>query len=387
MISLLAKLFIKDSENYSDGRVRTKYGLLCGAVGIVINIILFGIKFFAGVLTGAVSVTADAFNNLADAGSSVVTMLGFRLAEQKPDSDHPFGHGRFEYISGFIVSLIIMLVGFELGKSSVEKIISPEPLEFSITAVIILVVSILAKLYMFLYNRRIGKRIESASLLAVGTDSISDCVATSVVLLCMLFSKLTGVNIDGYCGLAVAIFIMRAGVLSAVETVNPLLGQRPEKEFVDRIIEITMSYPSVTGVHDLVVHNYGPGNTMVSLHAEVPENSKLVEIHDVIDTIEQRLSSELGCSCVIHMDPGSVDDPIINELKHKVEGLVLAIDKDMTIHDFRVVPGANTKLIFDVVVPDSCRMTPDQVKKEVDRLCKILDESYQTVIKTDRKMF
>ncbi len=386
MISLLARIFIRDSRNYQDSSVRTGYGMLCGIVGIVFNIILFAIKFLAGILTGAVSVTADAFNNLSDAGSSVVTMLGFKMSCQKPDSDHPFGHGRIEYISGFIVSIIIMIVGFELGKASFQKIISPEAPEFSITAVLILLVSIAVKFYMFLYNRSVAKKIDSAALDAVSYDSISDCVATLAVLVCMLINKFFSVNADGFCGLLVALFIFWSGIKAAKETINPLLGQPPESDFVDKIICITMSYPQVTGIHDLVVHNYGPGRTMVSLHAEVPENSSLVETHDIIDRIETRLEDELKCSAVIHMDPVSVDDPIVLELRSKVEGLLTAIDKSITIHDFRMVPGKKTKLIFDAVIPYNLKMSDSEIKSEIDRLVKILDENYQTVVKIDKSL-
>jgi len=267
MINLLAKIFIKDRENTEDVSVRGKYGTLCGIIGIFFNIVLFLIKLIAGMISGAISVLADALNNLSDAGSSVITLLGFRMAEQKPDKHHPFGHGRIEYVSGLIVSMLIILVGFELGKSSVEKIFSPEPVEFSIVAVVILAISVLIKAYMAVYNFGIGKKIDSSAMRATGVDSLSDCVATSVVLVCLLVSRFFDINIDAYCGLAVSAFILFSGLRAAKETIDPLLGEPPSEEFIEKIASIVYSHDGIAGIHDLIVHDYGPGRTMISLHA------------------------------------------------------------------------------------------------------------------------
>ena len=303
MITLLSKIFIKNRERTDDPRVRNAYGSLCGIMGIILNILLFALKLFAGIISGAVSVMADAFNNLTDAGSSVITLIGFRMSGQKPDKDHPFGHGRIEYVAGFIVSLIILLVGFELAKTSVEKIISPAAIEFNLVAIIILACSVLCKAYMAFYNFKIGKRLSSAAMRATATDSLSDCIATAVVLICLMISEFAGVNIDAYCGLAVSVFVLFSGLRSAKETVDPLLGTPPTKELIDEIYSIVRTNKAIEGIHDLIVHDYGPGRMMISLHAEVPADADLLATHDMIDNIEKELREKLGCDAVIHMDP------------------------------------------------------------------------------------
>lgn len=289
MITLLSKIFIKDRKNYQDTKVRYAYGLLCGIVGIVLNVMLFAIKMVAGILGNSIAITADAFNNLSDAGSSVVTLLGFRLATIEPDPEHPFGHGRIEYISGLIVSGIIILMGFELLKDSVDKIIHPQATAFSGLVLFILIISILVKLYMAFYNRRLAEKIDSAAMRATGMDSLSDVAATGIVLLSMIISHFCGVQIDGICGVIVAVIILIAGFSAGKETVSPLLGQPPEPEFVDEIEKIVMAQEGIVGVHDLVVHNYGPGRVMISLHAEVPANMDIMYSHDVIDLTEHKL--------------------------------------------------------------------------------------------------
>jgi len=387
LITFLTKLFIKDADNITSPEVRGKYGSLCGALGIFLNVILFFGKLFAGILTGSVAIVADAANNLTDAGSSVVTLIGFKLSTQKPDRSHPFGHGRIEYITGFIISVIIMIVGFELGKSSVEKIIAPETVEFSVISVIILAVSVLVKLYMMLYNRKIGKKIDSTALHAVASDSLNDCIATSVVLISTVIAGLYRINIDGWCGALVALFIMYSGFMAARDTLSPLLGQRPDSEFVKRIEELVLSYDEVEGIHDLVVHNYGPGRVMITLHAEVSASADICHVHDAIDNIEQHLISELGCDAVIHMDPIAVDDAKTAELKHKVSELVKALDSSITIHDFRMVVGpTHTNIIFDIVVPYNFRLSDEDIKAETARLVKILDDNYNVVLKIDKMM-
>ena len=388
MVTLLAKLFIRKRtpEEAADSQVvRRAYGVLCGAVGIALNILLFLGKLFAGSLSGSIAIMADAFNNLSDAGSSVITMIGFRMAGQKPDPEHPFGHGRIEYISGFIVAIAILLMGFELLTSSIEKIVSPEPVAFSGLTAAILVVSILVKLYMCFYNRRIGKRIDSAAMRATAMDSLSDCVATTVVLAAMLIGHWTNLMIDGWCGLLVALFILYAGLNAAKETIGPLLGEPPSKELVEQIEQYVMSHESVIGIHDLVVHNYGPGRTMISLHAEVPASGDILELHDMIDNIEHGLREQMGCEAVIHMDPVVTDDETLTALCKTVRAFATEIDPAITIHDFRMVTGpTHTNLIFDAVVPYRCRLSDEAVRKAFEDRIRALDGNYFAVVEIDK---
>lgn len=384
MIGLLAKIFIKDDSSNPE-KTRGAYGKLCCFVGICLNILLFGIKLFAGIISGAISVISDAFNNLTDATSSLISLLGFRLSEQKADKDHPFGHGRFEYISGFIVSMLIILVGFELGKTSVEKIITPEAVEFSYVAVIILVVSIVIKAYMAFYNFRISKKISSAAMRATATDSLSDCIATTAVLMSLIIAKIFTVNIDAYCGLAVSGFILFSGLRSAKETIDPLLGGSPSEEYIKEITTIVYSYEGVKGIHDLIVHDYGPGRAMISLHAEVDAKADMLHTHDMIDNIENELREKLRCDAVIHMDPIITDDPMINEFKEKVATLVTCIDPGITIHDFRMVVGpTHTNVIFDVVVPFGIKKSDDEIRESVQTMVRALDGNYFAVINIDK---
>ena len=287
MVTLLAKIFIKDSEDKI--KQREAYGMLCGVIGILFNVLLFIGKFLAGTLSNSIAITADAFNNLSDAGSSIVTLLGFKLAGAKPDTEHPFGHGRIEYVSGLVVAAAILLMGYELVRDSIGKIMHPEETEFTLLVAVILIASILVKLYMAYYNRAIGKKLDSAAMKAVATDSLSDTAATTVVLLASIFTHFTGIKIDGYCGLVVGLLVGYAGFDAARETLNPLLGQPPAHEFVEKIDEIVMSHSEVCGMHDLIVHDYGPGRQMISLHAEVPAEGNILELHDVIDNIENEL--------------------------------------------------------------------------------------------------
>lgn len=385
MVKLLAKWFIKDHNDISSPDVRRKYGMLCGGFGIFLNFILFGIKLFAGIISSSIAITADAFNNLSDAGSSAVTMIGFKLAGQKPDGDHPFGHGRFEYISALIVSFIIIIMGFELGKSSVEKIINPEPVEFSIIAIAILCISILTKVYMFLYNRGIGKKLHSEAMRATAFDSLSDTVATAVVLICMLISRFTGLKIDGWCGVVVALFIIYAGISTIKDTISSILGKPADPELVQNIENIVRSYPEVVGIHDLIVHDYGPGRCMISLHAEVSENADIRHSHDTIDNIERRLQNETGCNAVIHMDPIAADDEQTIALKAKTSNIIKAIDPRLSIHDFRIVAGTtHTNLIFDLVVPFDKTIKAGELRKAVEKNIKQLGQNYYAVVTIDR---
>lgn len=384
MIEFLARVFIRHRDGLSPSALRQAYGQLCGAVGIGLNLLLFVGKLFAGTISGSIAITADAFNNLSDAGSSLVTLLGFRLAGRKPDPEHPFGHGRMEYISGLAVAGLILLMGVELGKSSLKKILSPEEIVSSPLVLAILAVSVAVKLYMFYYNRSIGKKIKSAAMSATATDSLSDAVSTTAVLIATLVGQLTGLNIDGWVGLLVALFILFSAYKAAKETLSPLLGQTPDPEFVERIEQIVLSYPEVLNIHDLIVHDYGPGRMMISLHAEVSADGDLLQLHDVIDNAEHRLKKELGCMAVIHMDPIITNDAHTDALRMAVAEKVKSIDPRLTIHDFRTVSGpTHTNLIFDVVVPYDVKLTADEVRRRIGALVKELDENYFAVVQVD----
>ena len=381
MISLLAKKFIKNREDVTSPAVRQAYGMLCGIVGIGFNVLLFALKLLAGTLSGSIAITADAFNNLSDAGSSAVTLLGFRLAGRKPDTDHPFGHGRIEYISGLVVAGLILLMGVELAKSSFDKILHPEEVAFSALALGILAASVCVKLYMWLYNRRIGRRIKSAAMEATAMDSLSDTAATAAVLLAMLIGKWSGLAVDGYVGLVVAMFILFSAYKAAKETLSPLLGQAPDPELVQEIRDIVMAHDTVQGVHDLVVHDYGPGRCMISLHAEVPAHGDIMEMHDVIDNIEKELAEKLHCQAVIHMDPIVTDDASVGVLRRQIAEVVKQVDPRMTIHDFRMVQGTtHTNLIFDAVLPFSSGKTPEQAAEEIRQRVRQLNGTYFAVV-------
>lgn len=387
MITLLSGVFIKNRENISDPEVRQRYGMLCGAVGIFFNLLLFGGKFLAGFLSHSIAITADAFNNLSDAASSIITLLGFKMAGQKPDSDHPFGHGRIEYISGLLVSILILFMAYELLKSSVIKILHPEELSYSPIILVILLMSILVKFYMAYYNRIIGNKINSAAMKATATDSLSDTLATTVVLLATLISHFTDVMIDGYCGVLVGLFILYAGINAAKDTINPLLGQAPDPEFVQQINDIVLSYEGVIGIHDLIVHNYGPGRVLISLHAEVPADGDILSLHDMIDLIEHNLRDTLHCSAVIHMDPVCVGDEETNRLKEEVAGYLAEIDTVLTMHDFRIVKGpTHTNIIFDVVVPYKFKMTDNEVVATITERIQQQNPNHFAVIEVDKKL-
>ena len=385
MITLLSKIFIKGSDDISSPAVRKAYGMLCSIVGILLNILLFAGKYTAGTLAGSIAVTADAFNNLSDAGSSVITLLGFRMASKRPDPDHPFGHGRIEYLSGLAVSLIIIVVGVQLGLESIDKIRTPEAVDASLLPMLILVASICVKGYMFLYNRSIGRRINSPGMLATSMDSLTDSVATLVVLIGMLINRFTGVNIDGWAGAAVALFIIYSGFSAAKDTISPLLGSAPDPELVQRIVDIVMAYPEVLNVHDLIVHDYGPGRLMVSLHAEVPGNGDIYELHDAIDTAEYELQKELGCTAVIHMDPVSTDDTKTGKMRDELKEAVDGLGYGISIHDFRIVDGpTHTNVIFDAVLPNDSPLTEDEAKSALETLVNSLWENCHPKVHIDR---
>ena len=381
MVTLLSKIFIKaDTKD-----ARKAYGSLCSILGIVLNILLFAGKYAVGVLSGSIAITADAFNNLSDAGSSFITLVGFRFAGKKPDLEHPFGHGRFEYISGFIVSVIIIVMGLELGHSSITKIISPEEIDTSATAVIVLIASIGVKVYMFIYNRSIGKRIDSAAMKATATDSLSDTITTGVVLISVLLCRFCNINIDGICGVMVACFILYAGYGAAKDTISPLLGKAPDEEFVEEIEETVRAHELVLGVHDLVVHDYGPGRVMISLHAEVPGDGDIYELHEEIDKIEREIREKLGCEAVIHMDPIDRNNGELKHIMAYMNEQVFNINPEMSIHDFRMVSGKErTNLIFDVVVPYDYKGTREELIGKIQKAATGLNPAYHVIVDIDR---
>lgn len=385
MVRKIAMAFVP--KDGTEVEKRSIYGMVCGFVGIFFNIILFIGKLLAGIITSSISITADALNNLSDAGSSIVTLAGFKLAAQKPDSKHPYGHGRIEYLAGLAVAAVILIMGFELFRDSIGKVLHPQDTEFSYVVIFILLASILVKCYMAYYNYSIGKEIDSAAVRAAAMDSMSDCIATGAVLVTTVLNHLYGWQLDGYCGILVSLFIMYSGIQAARDSVDPLLGIEPDEEFLQQIEDISLSFDeNIVGIHDLMVHDYGPGRKIISLHAEVPADSNMIQIHDVIDNLEKKLSKDLGCMATIHMDPVAVNDPEVKELKHQVADLVKEVLEAITIHDFRVVKGdTHTNLIFDMVVPFSCKCTDMEMADMVaDKIKEKLGNNYYAVIDVDR---
>ena len=385
MITLLSKFFVR--SDLSAEQTRTAYGKLCGIVGIFLNLLLFAGKFFAGLISGSIAITADAFNNLSDAGSSVVSLVSFRISEQKPDARHPYGHGRIEYLAGLIISAVIIVMAYELIKDSIGKIIHPEDTEWSVTILVILIASIFVKCYMAFYNSRLGKRYNAAALRATAIDSLSDCAATTAVLICTILSHVKGWRIDGYAGLLVGGFILFAGIRAAREVINPLLGEPPEQEYVERIEHLVLDFdPAILGVHDLMVHDYGPGRRVISLHAEVPAEGNVLELHDVIDNLEHKLCSELGCVATIHMDPVVTSDSRVDELRYQIIDILASINETISMHDFRVVFGpSHTNLIFDIVLPFDFPLPEDNLLADIERLVhERIGRTYFTVIQVDR---
>lgn len=388
MTKALIRLFIRDADKTKDARVREQYGVLSGAVGLACNVFLFLLKLTIGFLTGSISIAADAFNNLSDGLSCLISIVGFKVAGKAPDAKHPFGYGRTEYIAGLIVAFIIVLVGFEFLKTSADRIIHPEPVAFSGVLLAILTVSMLVKLWMGSFNSSIGRRIESPVLLAAGQDSRNDVITTLVVVLGMVAGRFTTLPVDGYVGLLVALFILWAGVGIVRDTVAPLLGEAADPEVAHNIAEIVRESEYIVGVHDLIVHNYGAGRSLASLHAEVPSDSDFVAVHEVIDEAEKRVWQRTGVYLVIHMDPIDVNNEHVTALRAQVDGVLRDIDEGLSMHDFRVVDGARQiNLIFDVVVPYSYG---ESAKRELlmqiyDRL-KAIDTRYNPVVTLDHQM-
>lgn len=387
MTKLLLKKFVKNYQKTSDNAVRESYGTFAGIVGIFVNCILFVAKFVAALLSGfSISVIADALNNLFDAGSSVVTFLGFKLANRKEDEDHPFGHGRIEYITGLIVSFIIILVGFELIKESISKIFNPSEASYSLVSVIIMAVAIAVKVWLGLFNRTLGKTINSGTLKATAMDSFCDVAATGAVLIGLVVGLVFGVNVEGYTGTLVAGFIIFTGISSAKDTLSPLLGEAPDEQFVESIEKTVMAHEKVIGIHDLIVHDYGPGRKIVSLHAEVNADDDVLEIHDAIDLIEMELKAKFKCIATIHMDPIDLNCEKTNNLKNQVNEILKNIDNSLSFHDFRVVSGpTHTNLIFDVLVPYNFFLTDEQLKREIREKVTNISDNYFCVISIDKK--
>ncbi len=385
MIELLVRKFIKDSENVTDQKVRQRYGMFAGILGIICNLVLFAAKVMAGLLTASVAILADAFNNLSDAGSSIVTLLGFKMAGKPADPDHPFGHGRIEYLSGLFVAFAIMLMGIELFKTSVEKIFHPEPIIASVTSVVILIASIGVKLWMCYYNKKLGKKINSSAIAATATDSLSDCIATAVVLASVVISEFTGLKIDGIAGAVVAIFVFLAGIQTVRDTVQPLLGQPADPDFVRELEEIVLSHKEITGIHDMIIHDYGPGRVFATLHAEIPFSMNLLEAHDIIDLTEKEIQQKLKCSVSIHMDPIVYNDATVNALREMVTNILQELDERITMHDFRITQGPLIKnLIFDIVVPYNFGYSDEQIIEIITYKIKQINDSYYVVIQVDK---
>ncbi len=384
MTKLLIGLFVKDSENITNPEVRTSYGKLSGWVGIFCNLLLCVGKFLVGFFSGSVSVTADAANNLSDASSSIISLLGFKLSEQVADEEHPYGHARYEYISGFIIAVLVLLIGFELLKGSVDKIIHPSPVEFSWITVGVLAGSIVVKLWMMLFNTKIGRLIGSSALEATAADSRNDCVSTLAVLVAALVSHFASVELDGWMGVVVAVFILISGVGLVKEAMSPLLGKAPEPEMVEDIRQRIMSYDGVLGTHDLMVHDYGPGRVFASVHVEMAAEGDVLESHDIIDNIERDFLQS-GLNLVIHFDPIVTADSAVGDTRHEIADIVRNIDERLTIHDLRMVPGpTHTNVIFDCVVPPKFGMDREALKAEINRFVQLSHPDYCCVITVEQ---
>ena len=384
MTNLLIKLFIKNKDDVENQEVRGKYAMLSSITGIIVNVLLSAFKIIIGVIANSMSIISDGLNNVSDAGSSIVTMIGFKLSQKRVDEDHPWGHGRMEYITALFVDILIILVGFELLQSSVEKIIHPELPEISNTTIILLVVAILVKLWLFLFYRKIAKKIDSAAIKGTAYDSISDSVSTLAVLISAFVARFAGISIDGYVSLLVSLFILVTGAKAIKEIIDVLLGQKPDPDFVKSIQDFTKNYKEINGIHDIMVHDYGPGRKIVSFHAEVPANSNILKAHDIIDQMEQDIFEKFGCITTIHMDPIVVDDEEINAMRAETEKIVKEIDENYSIHDFRMTDGGERiNLIFDLVIPAGAKIDVDNLISEVRKEIHSKNPKYYAVIKVE----
>lgn len=385
MRKYLFRTFIKDYENVKDPKVRENYGKLAGMVGIVTNLFLCVSKLAAGFLFHSIAIIADGVNNLSDTSSSIITLIGFKLSAKPEDEEHPYGHARFEYLTGLLVSILIIVLGIKLLTTSFEKVLHPDPIEFSAVTVVILVVAIGVKVWQALFNIKIGKLIQSATLKATGMDSRNDVIATSAILLSVLIGKFTGLQLDGYMGCLVALFIMWSGFQLIKETSSPLLGKAPEPELVKEIEARITSQHGVLGIHDLVVHDYGPGRIFASVHVEVDANGDLIESHDMIDNIERSISSDLKIHLVVHMDPLKTQDPLTIRLKDKISEILTSLDGVVGFHDLRVVAGyTHSSVVFDIVISPECKLTETEIKNYVEDELQLMDKTYYAVITFDK---
>lgn len=385
MTNLLVKIFIKNYENTSDNSVRSAYGRMSGIVGIICNALLCISKMIVGLVSGSVSVTADAVNNLSDASSSVISLLGFKLAERPADEEHPYGHGRYEYLSGLMVALLIMVIGVELLKSGIDKIIHPSDVEFSIVTASVLIVSIAVKLWMALFNGKIGKKIKSETLAATAADSRNDVISTSAVLIAAVISRFTDLQLDGFMGTAVALFILYSGFGLVKDTLDPILGKAPTAEMVETIRKKILSYPGIVGTHDLMIHDYGPGRQFASVHVEMAAETDVIESHDVIDNIERDFLKDDGIHMLVHYDPICTSDSEVGALRNWISENIRVIDNRLTIHDLRIVKGTtHTNVIFDCVVPYDCKLSEKEIKQEIGDIIKNKYKTYYSVITVDR---
>ncbi|MEY8368494.1 cation diffusion facilitator family transporter [Anaerovoracaceae bacterium 42-11] len=385
MTDFLCKRFVKNHENTKEPQVREGYGKLASVVGIISNAILCIAKILVGLISGSIAIIADGINNLADASSSVITLAGFKLSAMPEDEEHPYGHARIEYITGMIVSVLIVVVGVELIKSSIDKILHPEPLEFSWSIVIVLILAILLKIWQAMFNIKVGKKINSVALTATGADSRNDVISTAAVLFSIIIGKMANIQIDGYMGVLVALFIIWSGIGLIKETSSPLLGEAPDPDLVAAISEMASDFDGVLGIHDLVVHNYGPGKIFASIHIEVDANGDLMESHDMVDNIERQLSKKLHIVLTAHMDPIKIDDPIVALMNEVTAKVTDSLDGISNVHDLRVVPGpTHTNIIFDVVVNPSCKLSNKEIHQTFTDTIKAIDENYFVVINFDK---
>ena len=388
MTGLLLRLFVKNYQNTEDAAVRSSYGKLAGLVGILCNVFLCAAKLIVGSLSGSVSITADAVNNLSDASSSVVTLLGFKLAEKPADAGHPFGHARIEYLSSLIVAATILIIGFELAKTSIGKILHPQDVTFSAALVVVLSLSILVKLWMMFFNRSLGKRIDSTTLTATAADSRNDVITTSAVLASCIVGRAANVRIDGYMGLLVALFILYSGVSIAKDTIDPLLGEAPNEELTRMVAREIGKYDKVLGIHDLMVHDYGPGRRFASVHVEMDSREDPLVCHDIIDDIERDFLTNHNIHLVIHYDPLVTDDAELNHMRDLVLQVVHGIDPRLSIHDFRMVRGpGHTNLIFDMVIPFEMNCRRDELLQLINDRIQFEDKKYYAVVTFDDKAF
>lgn len=386
MTNFLVKTFVKDYEKTDNLKVRERYGTLSSVVGIVCNIILFVAKFAMGTIAGSIAIISDGFNNLSDCASCVVTLFGYKMAAKPADKDHPFGHGRVEYLTSLVIAIVIIMVGFELFTGSIDKVLHPSKVTFSYVVLATLIISIVVKVWMGLFNRKLGKKINSSVMLATSKDSMNDVVATSATVVALVASMWTDAPIDGIMGIVVSLFILLSGFDIVKETVDELLGQPADEELVTKLSEMVEENPYALGMHDLIIHSYGPGNLIGSVHIEVDGKGNIMEIHDVIDELERDIYEELGVRMTIHMDPVEMDNELLNECKNMMIGIVKNINKDLSLHDFRMVTGpSHTNLIFDLVVPHDCKLNEKDIKTAINDSLKDKEIKYYTVITFERE--